>query len=366
MRASTEWVAIAYESYDLWGESGVNLTDSSDYLRGRAARTAPTLAEVAAIAGVSTATISRFLNSPAVVSGKTAERVRLAIQQTGYVPNLLAGALASNRSRLIAAMVPSLTQSIFSSTIQSMTDALFEAGYNVLLGLAGDHDEHVPAVIDSILGRRPDGLILTGVIGGPELRARLLSANIPIIQIWDLPADPLDMVVGFSHEAVGRAVGQYVLKKGYKSPFLISAGGVRALSRRFGFSRALLEQGFAEPPYVVFDPPTTTRQGRQGLADYMDSGGKPDVVVCTSDWSAQGVMAEIQSRGLKIPDDIAVIGFGDLAFAADLEPALTTVLIDGSQIGRQAARLLLQRAKGLHPDPAIIEVGFQIIERASA
>lgn len=340
--------------------------DDSESARGRAVRTAPTLAEVAALAGVSTATISRFLNSPEVVAEKTASRVRQAIQQTGYVPNLLAGGLASNRSRLIAAMVPSLTQSIFSSTIQAMTDALFESGYNVLLGLAGDHDEHLAAVIDSILGRRPDGLILTGVIGSRELRSKLHAANIPIIEIWDLPADPLDMVVGFSHEAVGRAVGQYVLQKGYKSPFLVSAGGVRALSRRFGLSRALLEHGYPEPPYVVFDPPTTARQGRQGLSDYLDGGGKPDVVVCTSDWSAQGVMAEIQSRGMRIPEDIAVVGFGDLAFAADLEPALTTVRIDGSEIGRQAAHLLLQCAKGRHPDPSIVEVGFEIIERASA
>ncbi len=318
------------------------------------------------MAGVSAATISRFLNAPELVKPRTAERVRAAIAQTGYVPNLLAGGLASNRSRLIAAMVPSLTQSIFSTTIQAMTDTLFEAGYSVLLGLAGDHDEHLTPVIDSILGRRPDGLILTGLVGSDALNKRLKSANIPIIQIWDLPDEPLDMVVGFSHEAVGRLVGRYVMRKGYRRPFLISAGGVRALSRRFGFSRALVEQGHPEPPYVVFDPPTTARQGRKGLADYLDAGGKPDVVVCTSDWSAQGVMAEIQSRGLKIPQDIAVVGFGDLAFAADTEPSLTTVRIDGSEIGRQAAGLLLQRAGGLQPNPRIIEVGFDIVERTSA
>src|SRR5579872_7403523 len=122
-------------------------------------RNPPTLAEVAEVAGVSAATISRFINNPEMVAEKTAVRVREAIQRTGYTPNLLAGALASNRTRLVAVMVPSMAHSIFSSTIQAMSDTLSQQGYHVLLGLVGDHDERTGQVVDSILGRRPDGLI---------------------------------------------------------------------------------------------------------------------------------------------------------------------------------------------------------------
>lgn len=326
----------------------------------------PTLAEVAEVAGVSAASISRFINSPEVVAEKTAARIRDAIRQTGYTPNLLAGALASNRTRLVAVMVPSMAQSIFSTTIQAMSDALSEQGYDVLLGLGGNQDQRLSPAIDQVLGRRPDGLILTGPVADEDLRQRLLAAQIPIIQIWDIPADPLDMVVGFSHLDVGYAVGRYVIQRGYQRPFLITASGVRALSRRFGFSRAMLEHGRPEPPFVAFDAPTTVRQGRQGLAGHLEQGHRPDVIVCSSDWTAQGVYAEAQARSIRIPDDIAVIGFGDLDFAADLEPPLTTVHIDGAAIGRAAADLLLRRSRGEAPASTTVRIDFEIRQRESA
>jgi len=329
-------------------------------------RPQPTLAEVADLAGVSSATVSRYINSPERVAGPTAERVRDAIAQTGYVPNLLAGGLASNRSRLVAALAPSFSQSIFSTTIQAMTDELSAAGYHVFLGLIGLRNEHIGPVLDSVLGRRPDGLILTGAALTPELRRRLLTSGPPVIETWDLPADPLDMAVGFSHEAVGRAVAAYALERGYKRPFLVSADGVRSGARRKGFIDAFMEHRRPAPPFAVFDVPITFGQGRQALAEFLDGGGQADVVVCSSDWTAHGVIAEAHVRGLRVPEDLAVIGFGDLEFAADLSPALTTVQIDGSAIGRQAAAFLLQRTQGLMPEARVVDVGFNLIRRASA
>jgi LacI family transcriptional regulator, gluconate utilization system Gnt-I transcriptional repressor len=327
-------------------------------------RSSATLASVAASAGVSSATVSRYFSAPEKLSAATVERVRQAVEAQGYVPNLIAGGLASSRSRLIAAIVPAISQSLFASTIQAMTDELAAAGYSVLLGLSGQEDEHLDAVLRSVLGRRPDGIILTGAVTEPETRARLKAAGTPIIETWAMPDDPIDMAVGFSHEEVGRALAARVVETGRRRPLVLAAEGRRSGARMQGFAEALLAASRPEPDYLLFPAPTRFSHGRQGLAQALDSGLRPDAVVCTSDWKALGVLVEAQARGLSVPDDLAVIGFGDLDFAAAAEPALTTVRIDGAAIGRQAAAFLLQRADE-GAARRIAKVGFELVVRDS-
>lgn len=350
-------------SKDFWP----NLTPVTPPLRlvRRTEDAPPTLAEVARLAGVSGATVSRFFNAPQKLSAATAERIRVAVQTLGYTPNLVAGGLASSRSRLVAALAPTIEQSIFAATIQAMTDELAVAGYSVMLGLTGAADEHVERQLSAVLGRRPDGVILTGSITDPAMRQRLVSQNTPIIETWDLPADPIDMVVGFSHDAVGRAVASRVIDRGWRTPLLISATGARAATRQAGFTEALRQNGRPDPAVLNFAGVTTVGQGRRTFAQAWEGGARPDVVVCSSDWTAYGVIAEAQSRGLDVPGDLAVIGFGDLDFSGDVNPALTTVRIDGRAIGRQAVRFLLQRARGERVAEPIVDVGFELVVRDS-
>ncbi|CAN5616773.1 LacI family DNA-binding transcriptional regulator [soil metagenome] len=317
------------------------------------------------MAGVSAATVSRFFNAPGKLSAETAARIKGAVDELGYTPNLIAGGLASNRSRLVAALAPSIEQSIFAATVQAMTDELAGAGYSVMLGLTGTRDEHVERQLSAVLGRRPDGVILTGSITDPVMRQRLVAQNTPIIETWDLPVDPIDMVVGFSHDAVGRAVASRVIGKGWQKPLLISASGTRAAIRQAGFTEALRQQGRPEPEALTFTGVTTVGQGRRSFAQAWETGARPDVVVCSSDWTAYGVIAEAQSRGLDVPGDLAVIGFGDLDFSADVNPSLTTVRIDGHAIGRQAVSFLLQRARGERVAEPIVDVGFELVVRKS-
>jgi LacI family gluconate utilization system Gnt-I transcriptional repressor len=337
----------------------------------RSARAVPsqlattTIEHVAQAAGVSTATVSRFFNTPGVLSKGTAERVRIAVERTRYVPNMMAGGLASRRSRLVAAVIPAISQSIFSSTIQSLTDALADAGYSVILALTGAGDERVQRELLSIIGRRPDGIILTGSLLDVAARRQLKATKISTIETWDLPATPIDLVVGLSHKAVGVAVARRALSQNRRRAFVISATGVRALARRDSFSGAMLESGAPEPSAAMFASTTTFGQGRSAIAAHLDSGGRPDIVVCSSDWSAHGVLDELQRRQIRVPDDIAVIGFGDLDFAADLNPSLTTVKIDGGVIGRQAAQFLMQRARGEKIKDPIVDIGFSLIVRNS-
>lgn len=324
-----------------------------------------TLKAVARAADVSTATVSRFFNAPGMVTSATAQRVREAVERLGYVPNLLAGGLASNRSRLVTAVIPTISQSLFASTIQAISDTLTANGFNVMLGLSGAHDEHVNRQVLSMIGHRPEGIILTGPTLPNEARRRLKGSKITVIETWDLPAAPIDLVVGFSHEAVGRAIAAHVLSQGRRRAFVLSATGVRALARRYGFAKAMMEHGAPEPVVATFDTSTSYRHGRLAVASHLDGGSRPDVVVCSSDLSAHGAIDGLRSRGVRVPEDIAVIGFGDLEFAADLQPSLTTVKIEGNVIGQKAADFMLRRSEGRRVEKSVVDIGFKLVQRAS-
>ncbi|MGJ7509214.1 LacI family DNA-binding transcriptional regulator [Variovorax sp. GT1P44] len=325
-----------------------------------------TLDDVSKLAGVSPITVSRALNTPELVSAKTREKVRLAVERTGYVPNLLAGGLASNRSRLVAALVPTIAGTVFLETIQALTEALAEGGYQLMLGQAGYHNSREDALIDAIVGRRPDGIVLTGIMRSAEGRRRLLASGIPVVETWDLTPTPVDMLVGFSHEKVGADIAKFLHDKGYRRPVVITGDDQRATLRRTSFEQAWKALGGRQPVVCNVAAPTTLGSGRAALGDVLAEVPDLDVVVCSSDALAHGVITEAQARGLRIPEDIAVMGFGDMGFARHAHPAISTVRIDGTAIGRQAARFIMDRAEGRPVDAKVIDIGFSLVERASA
>jgi LacI family transcriptional regulator, gluconate utilization system Gnt-I transcriptional repressor len=323
------------------------------------------LDSVARIAGVSPATVSRVINEPQLVAAATVARVRTAISRSGYVPNRIAGGLASSRTGLIAVIVPSIVHSVFNDTIQAMTEELTRAGYQVMLGLSGYDPGDIGNMLLSILSRRPDGVILTGFAGEPAVRKQLRAMGVPVIETWALPARPLDMAVGFSHEAIGHRLADLLIARGYRSPLLLSAEGPRARARRDALCQRFVARGLGMPACHGVPMPSTVTHGRAGFAHMLRSGQTHDVVICSSDWLALGVMIEARQHGLAIPGDIGIVGFGNLDFAAELEPALTTLHVDGAEIGRQSARLLLARARGERGGSRFVDVGTKIIERAS-
>jgi LacI family gluconate utilization system Gnt-I transcriptional repressor len=326
----------------------------------------PRLDDVARRAGVSTATVSRYYNSPAVVAPETAARIRAAIDATGYVPNLLAGGLASNRSRLVAVLVPEVAQSIFNDTIQAMSMELALDGYIVMLGLTGADNSRMPQLIDAALARRADGVILTGIVSDPATRERLLQRETTVIETWGIPENPVDVAVGFSHTAVGRDVARFLLGRGYGHPMLAVADGARARQRRDGFIDEWRVAG-REPPAVVEVPlPTRFSHSRLVWRQLSQMKPRPDVVVCGSDLLAQGVVIEALAAGLKVPEQLAVVGFGNLAIAGDMRPSLTTIDVDGARIGRETVAVLRRRAAGERITNKVIDVGFHLIARESA
>ncbi|MBL8552171.1 MAG: LacI family DNA-binding transcriptional regulator [Hyphomonadaceae bacterium] len=334
-------------------------------MRRSAAKTAfrPTLAEVARLAKVSPATVSRALNNPNIVAEETNRRIQEAVRQTGYVPNLLAGGLASSRSRLVAIIVPVLARSVFNEMIEAMTEELMAARYQVMLSLSGHQDEHLPAIVDSVLARRPEGIILTGMVTDPLLRERLVSTGATIIETRHLPGEPIQHVIGFSHHAVGVAVAQAFHELGRRMPLIVAPDTVRSLERQNGFTKEMARLGVRRVSTITMPMPSSVGQGRAALAEFLDNGGKADCVMCGADWQAHGVIIEAQRRGIRIPEDLAVFGFGNTDFAESMEPSLSSVNIDGRQIGVAAAQILVERSPG---PPTFRDVGFSLIRRESA
>ncbi|MDB5730647.1 MAG: transcriptional regulator, LacI family [Variovorax sp.] len=334
--------------------------------RARRGSGAVTLHDVAKLAGVAPITASRALSTPSQVSADVLQKVSDAVRRTGYVRNGLAGGLASARSRLVAAVVPTITGPVFLQTIQALTQALAEHDYQLMLGQSGYVNSREDALLEAIIGRRPDGIVLTGIMHSAPGRKRLLAAGIPLVETWDLTPTPLDMLVGFSHVDVGGAVVDYLRKKDRRRFAMVAGDDERSVRRQHAFEAAARAAGLPEVCSVTVPAPTTLKSGRGALAELLKAGKKFDAVFCSSDLLALGVMIEARSRNIAVPGQLAIVGFGDLDFAADLEPSMTSVRVDGHAIGRQAARFIIDRAEGRPGGPTVVDVGFTIVERESA
>lgn len=321
-----------------------------------------TLHDVAKVAGVSLITASRALSNPGVVSDKTIAKVREAVEATGYLPNLLAGGLKSKRSRMVAAIVPALSVSQFLPTVQTLTSALAAGGYQVIVGQTNYDAEREEAVLNTMISRQPDGIVMTGLVQSQKARDRLKRSGIPVVETWDLSDRPVDMVIGFSHLKVGGAVGGYFLSRGWHKVGIATGSDHRAMLRREGFLATL---GRDDVPTAVVPAPSSLALGRRALAVLLDKQPGLQAVCCSSDTLAHGVLVEAQARGLRVPEDLAVVGFGNAEFGAHMLPSITTVHVDGPEIGRLAAQLIMARCNGETVAQPIVDLGFRLIERRS-
>jgi LacI family gluconate utilization system Gnt-I transcriptional repressor len=345
--------------------------DTAPVRRARRKSGALTLRDIARLAGVAPITASRALNTPDAVSPAILQRVKEAVERTGYVPNMLAGGLASKKSRLVAAVVPTIAGPVFLETVQALTESLARHGYQLMLGQTGYENSREDALLEAIIGRRPDGVVLTGIMRSVQGRRRLLASGIPVVETWDLTPTPIDMLVGFSHEKIGVAVAQYLYRRGRRRVATISGSDERAERRNRAFSDHAIKLGMAHKgekkiPTSVVPAPTTLGSGRSSLRELLAGYPDIDAMFCSSDLLALGVMIEAQANAIPVPGQLAVVGLGDLSFSRDLHPALTTVRIDGTAIGNTAARFIVERAEGrLVADP-VCDIGFSIVERASS
>ncbi|MEC5406215.1 LacI family DNA-binding transcriptional regulator [Paraburkholderia sp. MPAMCS5] len=348
------------------------MADFLDGNDGQPANSGPrtaTLRDVAQLARVSFVTVSRVLNHPEKVSERTAKRVRAAIKKTGYVPNLLAGGLAMQRSRLVIAVIPTFAHRPFISTLTELGLALEKGGYQLLVCQSGYSGENESVLVESMLMRRPDAIVLTTPLRSRSMRTLLQQRQIPVVETWQLHESPVDAQVGFDHVAVGRAMGNYIAEKGYSAVGLIWSEDARAQLRRKGCVSALSEAGVKVVGTEVVPVPVSVRDGRHASARLLEGRKKPDALICSIDLLAHGALIEAQHRQIDVPGELGIMGFGDLEVSADLEPPLTTVRVDARKIGACAASILLYRLANGQADAEIersVDVGFSIVARGTA
>ncbi|MCG2591885.1 LacI family DNA-binding transcriptional regulator [Ramlibacter sp. XY19] len=324
-----------------------------------------TIRQVAELAGVSLMTVSRAVKQPQQLAPETLERVRAAMDEVGYVPNMAAVSLRLAQTRLVAAIVPTLATHVFDAMLAKLTAELAREGYEVLIGQTQYQPGREVDLIRTTLGRRPDGILLAGSVRDKAVRSMLSASGVPVIEAGDLVRNHLDMAVGMSNEKIGAAACSYLAALGYRRLAVFSGNDDRAQRRNRAFAREAQRRGMPVPHVVEVPPPTSHALGRELMAQLLARGPQVDAIYCGSDMAAAGVLTESRERGIAVPRDIAVMGTGDTDFAAALFPALTSVRIDGARIGEVAAGMFLDRFAGRPLPRRAVDVGFTIVQRES-
>ena len=324
--------------------------------------------EVARLAGVSPITVSRTLNKPETVSESTRAAVWKAVEQIGYVPNRLAGGLASNKSNTIGVVLPSITNPAFAERVQGMTDVLSPAGYNLLLGLSGNSVESELLHVMAFLGQRVAALALTGTQHADRTRRLLAHAGIPVVEIPVISGRLIDMAVGYSTEGASYAMVEHLARCGYRRVAFLSSpvADNQLLDQRLkGYRRAVADLGLDSDPALFVEARYSPASSARAFVELLAHRPDVEAVFCGSDLQAIGCMLEARRRGIRIPEGIGIAGYDDVELAQEFVPTLTSVRFNRYEMGRTAARLLLARIQGESPAQPIVDVGFEIIARAS-
>ena len=327
--------------------------------------------DVAALAGVSPMTVSRALRTPERVTEATRERVRDAARTLDYVPDLVAGALSSKRSGHVAVVVPSLRHTGFLRTLDGLSAGLRARGYGLLIGDSYYSTDEQVELLRVILGRRPEALVLIAAMHSPDARRLLEGAGVPVVETWDAPAQPLDMVVGFSQEAAGAAMTSSLIEQGYRRiGFLAGPPETDPYGemRRRGHVRVLEAHGLPTDLLVAAsDRPMEIDDGAAGVVALRQRWPEADALICATDMTALGALNACRRRGWRVPEDIGIAGHGNFDFSASLVPSLTTVRVPGRRIGETAAELIAARIEGRDAPPPgpRQDLGFQVLHRES-
>ncbi|UWQ64909.1 LacI family DNA-binding transcriptional regulator (plasmid) [Leisingera caerulea] len=312
-------------------------------------RSAPTLTDVAREAGVSTATVSRCLNTPERVIEPTRQRVLQAVESLGYTPNFAARVMAAKRSFTIGAIIPTMDNAIFARGLQAFQDELRERGYTLLVSSSAYDPEAEREQIRTLVARGADGLLLIGHARDPEIYDYLDRHQVPSLVAWSYAPEAKRPSVGFSNASAMRALAESVLAAGHRRIAMISGlteGNDRALSRVEGVRQALQAAGLGEGALNLIETPYEIDKGAEAFRQLMALEPRPTVVMCGNDVLAAGALREAKGMGIAVPEQVSVTGFDDIELAAIVSPALTTVHVPHREMGRKAARELVAMVEG--------------------
>ena len=327
----------------------------------------PTLDDVARRAGVSTATVSRCLNTPERVVEETRKRVMEAVKALDYTPNFAARVMAAKRTFTIGAIIPTMDNAIFARGLQAFQEALHARGYTLLVASSAYRPEAEEEQIRMLVARGADGLLLIGHDRDEALYDYLTRQKVPALAAWSYDAEGRIPSIGFDNRRAMRALAEEVLALGHRRLAMISGisrGNDRARRRIEGLRDAMAAAGLPPDALTLIETPYGVENGAEAFARLMAGKERPSVVLCGNDVLAVGALIGAERLGLEVPGDVSVTGFDDIELAQIARPALTTVHVPHRKMGRQAADALIDMVESGTP-AASVELATHIEERRS-
>lgn len=293
---------------------------------------------------VSTATVSRCLNSPQQVVADTRARVMQAVEDLGYTPNFGARVMAAKRTFTIGAIIPTMENAVFARGLQAFQEELRERGYTLLVASSAYQPEVEAAQIRALVARGADGLLLIGYERSNKITTLLQAQNIPTLVAWTYSGTNAQPSVGFDNRAAMSALTREVLDHGHRDIGFISfyvQDNDRARERLIGLKETLQDAGLPTNALRVIETSYGVESGGAAFEQMMCSGTPPTAVMCGNDVLAVGALRQAREMGMSVPDDVSITGFDDLELARIVTPALTTVHVPHRKMGRAAARELV-------------------------
>lgn len=329
------------------------------------------MTDIAKAAGVSPMTVSRAFKRDASVSKSTREKILRVADELGYVFDSTASNLRSKKTGFVAVTIPSLDNDNFAHTVRALSDELEQHDLQILLGYTNYDIDNEEKLVEQLLRRRPEAIVVTGGKHTPRTRRMLENARIPVVEMWDLPENQIDHVIGFSNAAATHKLVDHLVEQGFTRIAFIggeSEGDTRGSDRRRGFIEAMKRHGLDHSRLVSAGPaPISMREGSEAMAHMLDTYADTEAAICVSDLSAFGALSECQRRGIRVPQDIAIAGFGAFEISAYSVPTITTVDAFSTEIGTETGKLLLRvlRDNGVGDEKSVRRIDPKLVVRQS-
>jgi LacI family repressor for deo operon, udp, cdd, tsx, nupC, and nupG len=322
-----------------------------------------TIRQVAAAAKVSVATVSRALENPQIVAEDTLRRVHAVIQELGYTPNAQAQMLRTSKTRLVIALVPDISNPFFSEVIRGIEQVAHENRYAVLLGDSQNSPAREQAYADMIPARQADGLITLV----PRLPKQFGHKPFPLVNACEYVPDGGVTSVYVDNTAGALAAVQHLITLGHRSIAFISGPKLTAIctDRQRGYELALKQAKLRFNPALMGTGDFTVESGVRATEALFASGAEFSALFCANDEMAIGAMQALRARGLRIPQDVSIVGFDDIRFARYTDPPLTTIAQPKEELGRQAMRSLLEILDNPHTPPTKRVLSTDLVVRGS-
>ena len=317
-----------------------------------------TLKDVSIASGVSEMTVSRVLRNRGDVSDATRKKVLKAAKLLGYVPNKIAGALASSRVNLVAVIIPSLSNMVFPEVLTGISEVLDQTLLQAVVGVTNYSPEREEEVLFEMLSWRPSGVILAGLEHSEASRAMLRASGVPLVEIMDTDGEAIDAVVGISHRRAGREMARAILKQGYRRIGFLGTKmpmDHRARKRFEGFTEALARQGIEVEDQEFYDGGSSLAKGREMTARLLERSPDLDFLYYSNDMIGAGGLLHLTDNGIDVPGRIGLAGFNGAEILDGFKLKLATMDAGRREIGREAARIIAGRTDG-----TITEAGQRI------